>query len=166
MQKITPFLWFDKEAGDAAKFYTSLFEDSRINSTLTMQDTPSGKVEILRIELAGQEFGLMSAGPYFKFTPAVSFLIACKTKEEVEELWRKLSEGGTALMELGSYPFSEKYGWTQDRFGLSWQVMFMGDRPIKQKITPTLMFVGAQAGNAEKAINFYASVFHDSKVGD
>ena len=69
-------------------------------------------------------------------------------------------------MELGEYPFSEKYGWTQDRYGLSWQVMFMGDRKIKQKIVPTLMFVGKQCGKAEEAITFYASVFHDTKIGD
>jgi predicted 3-demethylubiquinone-9 3-methyltransferase (glyoxalase superfamily) len=78
----------------------------------------------------------------------------------------KLSEGGTALMELGVYPFREKYGWLQDRYGLSWQVMFMGDREIKQKITPTLMFVGDVCGKAEEAINFYASVFKDAEVHD
>ena len=69
-------------------------------------------------------------------------------------------------MELGEYPFSERYGWVQDRYGLSWQVMFMGGHKIKQKITPTLMFVGKQYGKAEEAINFYASVFHNAKVGD
>jgi predicted 3-demethylubiquinone-9 3-methyltransferase (glyoxalase superfamily) len=166
MQKITPFLWFDKEAKEAAEFYTSVFKDSKIKDTTTLHNTPSGTVEIITIELLGQEFQLMSAGPLFKFTPAVSFLVACNTKEEVDALWRELSEGGSALMELGEYPFSEKYGWVQDRYGLSWQVMFMGDRKIKQKITPTLMFVGEQCGKAEEAINFYASVFHNAKVGD
>ena len=96
----------------------------------------------------------------------ISFLVACKTKEEVDALWTKLSEGGTALMELGEYPFSERYGWTQDRYGLSWQVMFMGDRQIKQKITPTLMFVGEQCGKAEEAIKLYTSVFHNARIGD
>jgi predicted 3-demethylubiquinone-9 3-methyltransferase (glyoxalase superfamily) len=94
----------------------------------------------------------------------VSFLVACDSKEEVDAIWRGLSDGGSVLMELGSYPFSERYGWTQDRYGLSWQVMFMGERPIQQKITPTLMFVGEQCGRAEEAINFYLSVFHDAKV--
>ena len=166
MQKITPFLWFDKEAGEAAKFYTSIFKDSRVKNTTTLHDTPSGTVEIVAIELLGQEFSLMSAGPLFKFTPAVSFLVGFNTKEEVDALWRKLSVQGTALMELGEYPFSEKYGWVQDRYGLSWQVMFMGERQIKQKITPTLMFVGEVCGKAEEAINFYASVFHNARVGD
>ena len=166
MQKITPHLWFDKEAKEAAEFYTSIFKDSEIKSTITLHNTPSGTVDVVTIKLLGQEFTLISAGPYFKFTPAVSFLVACNTKEEVDGLWKKLSEGGSALMELGEYPFSEKYGWTQDRYGLSWQVMFIGDREIKQKITPTLMFVGEQCGKAEEAVNFYASVFHNAKVGD
>ncbi len=166
MQKITPHLWFDKEAKEAAKFYTSVFKDSKINNTTTLHNTPSGTVDIVTIELLGQEFTLISAGPLFKFNPSVSFLVACKTKNEVDALWEKLSEGGTALMELGEYPFSERYGWVQDRYGLSWQVMFMGERKIKQKITPTLMFVGNQCGKAEEAINFYATVFHNAKVGD
>ena len=166
MQKITPHLWFDKEAKDAAKFYTSVFGDSKINNTTTLHNTPSGSVDIVDIELLGQEFTLISAGPLFKFNPSISFLVACKTKEEVDALWEKLSEGGTALMELGEYPFSERYGWVQDRYGLSWQVMFMGDRKTTQKITPTLMFVGKQSGRAEEAINFYATVFHNAKVGD
>jgi predicted 3-demethylubiquinone-9 3-methyltransferase (glyoxalase superfamily) len=165
MEKITPHLWFDKEAREAAEFYTSIFKNSKIKNTTTLHNTPSGSVDIVTIELLGQEFTLISAGPYFKFTPAVSFLIACNTKEEVDALWGKLSEGGVALMELGKYPFSEKYGWVQDRYGLSWQVMFMDDSKIKQKITPTLMFVGKQCGKAEEAINSYASVFHDAEIG-
>ena len=166
MQKITPHLWFDKEAKEAAKFYTSVFKDSKISNTTTLHNTPSGTVDVVTIELLGQEFTLISAGPLFKFNPSVSFLVACKTKNEVDTLWEKLSEGGTALMELDEYPFSERYGWVQDRYGLSWQVMFMGGRKISQKITPTLMFVGKQCGKAEEAINFYATVFHNAKVGD
>jgi predicted 3-demethylubiquinone-9 3-methyltransferase (glyoxalase superfamily) len=123
-------------------------------------------VDIVTVELSGQEFTLISAGPLFKFTPAVSFLIACDTKKEAESLWGRLSKGGQALMELGEYPFSEKYGWTQDRYGLSWQVIFVGDREITQKITPSLLFVGKQCGKAEEAINFYASVFHNASIGD
>lgn len=123
-------------------------------------------MDIVTIELSGQEFTLLSAGPLFKFTPAVSFLVACNTKEEVDALWGELSKGRSALMELGEYPFSEKYGWVQDRYGLSWQVMFMGNRRIQQKIIPTLMFVGKQCGKTEEAIDFYTSVFHNAKVGD
>ena len=165
MQKITTHLWFDKEAKQAAEFYTSVFENATIKGTTTLHNTPSGSVDMVTIELSGQEFTLLSAGPLFKFNPSVSFLVACDTKDEVDALWEKLAEGGAALMELGEYPFSEKYGWTQDKYGLSWQVMFMGERKIKQKITPTLMFVREVCGKAEEAINFYASIFNESKVG-
>lgn len=166
LQKITPCLWFEKEAGEVVMSYTSIFKDSKIKNTTTLHNTPSGTVEVVTIELLDQEFTVLAAGPFFKFTPAVSFLVACNTKEEVDALWKKLSKGGTALMELAEYPFSEKYGWVQDEHGLSWQVMFMGDRKIKQRITPTFMFVGEQCGKAEDAINFYASVFNNAKVGD
>ncbi len=166
MQKITPHLWFDNQAKEAAKFYTTTFKNSRINDVTTIHNTPSGSVDIVTIELFGQRFTLISAGPLFKFTPAISFLVACNTKEEVDDLWKKLSKSGSVLMELGEYPFSERYGWVQDNYGLSWQVMFFGNHKIKQKITPTLMFVGKQCGKAEEAINFYASVFRNSKIGD
>ncbi len=166
MQKITTNLWYNKEAKEAAEFYTSIFKNSRIKNTTTIHNTPSGDSEIITIELLGQEFTLISAGPYFKFNPSVSFLVACDTKKEVDVLWEKLSKGGSALMELGTYPFSERYGWVQDKYGLSWQIMFIGNIEIKRSITPTLMFVGKQSGKAEEAITFYASVFHDSQIGD
>jgi predicted 3-demethylubiquinone-9 3-methyltransferase (glyoxalase superfamily) len=166
MEKITPHLWFDNNAEEAAKFYTSIFKDSKLKNVTTLHNTPSGTVEIFTVEVLGQEFTLISAGPLFKFNPSVSFLVACSTKEEVDELWKKLSEGGTALMDLGEYPFSEKYGWVQDKYGLSWQIMFMGDHRIKQRIIPTLMFVGKQNGKAEEAINFYSSVFGNARAGD
>jgi predicted 3-demethylubiquinone-9 3-methyltransferase (glyoxalase superfamily) len=166
MQKIIPHLWFDKEADEASKFYMSLFEGSKLKDKTILNGTPSGTVDMITIELAGQEFMLLSAGPYFKFTPAVSFLIACNTVAEVETLWEKFIENGEALMPLDAYPFSEKYGWVMDKYGLSWQVMYIGDFEIKQKITSTLMFVGDQCGNAEEAIQYYTSIFNDSKIDD
>ena len=166
MEKITPHLWFDNNAEEAAKFYTSIFKNSKVKNVTTLHNTPSGTVEIFTIELLGQEFTLISAGPLFKFNPSVSFLVACNTKEEVDELWGNLSNGGMALMELGEYPFSEKYGWVQDKYGLSWQVIYVGDQKIKQRIIPTLLFVGKQYGKAEEAMNFYASVFENARVGD
>jgi len=166
MKKIVPHLWYDKEAFEAAKFYASLFEDSAIVHRSSISDTPSGTADLLTIVLAGQEFMLISAGPYFKFTPAISLRVDCGTKEEVDTLWDQLSVGGTALMEIDSYPFSERYGWTTDRFGLNWQIMYVKNPVIRQKITPTLMFVGEQCGKAEEAIRFYASVFRNTKVGE
>jgi len=164
-QKITTHLWFDKEAREAGEFYVSIFEDAAIGDISTLHNTPTGDVDVVNIELFGQEFTMISGGPLFKFNPSVSFLVTCKTKEEVDAYWEKLSEGGKALMELGSYPFSERYGWTQDRYGLSWQIMFSGDREETQRIIPSFMFVGDVCGKAEEAINFYASVFPDAAVG-
>ena len=166
MQKIVPHLWFDKEAGEAARFYTAIFKDALKKSETVINDTPSGSVELLTITLEGQDFMLISGGPYFKFTPATSFLVACETTEETDQLWNRLYEGGKALMPLDAYPFSERYGWLEDKYGLSWQVMYMGARKALQKITPTLMFTGEQCGKAEEAVNFYASIFSDAKVGD
>jgi predicted 3-demethylubiquinone-9 3-methyltransferase (glyoxalase superfamily) len=166
MGKITPHLWYDKEAREAAELYTSVFENSRIRNTTVLNETPSGSVDVVTIELAGQEFTLLSAGPLFKFTPALSFLVACTTNEEVDAIWGRLSGGGKVLMELGAYPFSERFGWTEDRYGLSWQVMHAGNWPLERKITPMLMFTGDVAGKAEDAIRFYTSVFRDASTGE
>ncbi len=165
---IVPHLWFDKEAKEAANFYTSIFKGSRVKNTSMLHNTPSGSVDIVTIELSGQEFMLISAGPLFKFNPSISFLVACETKEEVDTLWEKLSEGGLPLMPLDKYPFSERYGWIQDKYGVSWQVMFMGDSKmkLKQKITPMLLFVGDVCGKAEEAINFYISIFSNARIDD
>src|SRR4026209_2928218 len=98
MQKITPHLWFDKEAKEAAQFYVAaLGGNSRVKHVSTIHNTPSGSVEVVSFELAGYEFEAISAGPLFKFNPSVSFHVKCKTKDEVDALWAKLSPGGTAL---------------------------------------------------------------------
>ncbi len=165
MQKITLHLWFDKEAKEAAEFYTSIFKDSEIKNVTTLHNTPSGSADLVTIDLIGQEFTLISAGPLFKFNPSVSFLVAFKTKDELVALWESLSADGLILMELGEYPFSEKYGWVQDKYGVSWQLIFTTSG-IKQRITPTLMFVNNNREKAEEAINFYTSVFHKAKVDD
>ncbi len=164
MQKITPHLWFDTEAVEAADYYSSALPDSKVTNVTTIHDTPSGDTDIVSFELMGQSFMAISAGPLFKFTPAASFLISCTTKEEVDTLWARLSEG-SVHMPLESYPFSERYGWTEDRYGLSWQIMLVGEEQAGQRITPTLMFVGKVCGKAEEAINLYTSVFPNSEVG-
>ncbi len=172
-QKIVPNLWYDRQAEEAANFYASNFKNSRIDGIIRavkagneIHGLPEGTVMTVEFELERQKFVAINGGPLFKFNPAVSFLVACRTRDEVETLWEKLSPGGAPLMELGEYPFSEKYGWIQDKYGLSWQVMAMGNRPAGPKITPTLMFVGAQHGKAEAAIRFYTSAFDDAKIGD
>jgi predicted 3-demethylubiquinone-9 3-methyltransferase (glyoxalase superfamily) len=124
MQKITPHLWFDKEATEAANLYVSTFPNSKVKNTTMLHNTPSGSVDIVNFELLGLEFQAISAGPLFKFNPSISFHVTCKTKEEVDEIWKKLSHGGQVLMELSAYPFSERYGWLQDKYGLSWQIIY------------------------------------------
>lgn len=159
MPTITPHLWFDRQARDAAEFYVSLFPGSRVTSLTTLSDTPSGDCDLVSFELAGMPFMAISAGPLFQFNPSVSFHANCSTKEEVDALWDNLSPGGKVLMPLDTYPFSERFGWLEDRYGLSWQVIHVGAKAVAQKLTPALMFVGSVCGKAEEAINFYASVF-------
>jgi predicted 3-demethylubiquinone-9 3-methyltransferase (glyoxalase superfamily) len=172
MQKITPFLWFDDKAEEAARFYASTFKNSKIGTIARYDEAganaagrPKGSVMTVSFQLEGQDFTGLNGGPVFKFTPAISLLVVCKTQDEVNALWRRLSEGGSVLMPLDAYPFSERYGWTQDRYGLSWQITHAANRQIGQQIIPTLMFVGAVCGKAEEAINFYVSVFKNAKVG-
>ena len=164
MQKITPHFWFDKEAKEAAEFYTSFLPDSQVTNITTLHDTPSGDCDVVSFELAGQPFMAISAGPLFKFNPSVSFHVKCKTKEEVDEIWEQLSSGGKVLMPLDAYPFSERYGWIEDKYGLSWQVIYAGNNEIQQKITPVLMFVGTVCGKTEEAVTFYTSVFHHANT--
>jgi len=164
MQKIIPHLWYDKEAIEAANFYVSAFPNSKVKSTTVLHNTPSDSVDIVTFELLGLEFQAISAGPLFKFNPSISFHVTCKTIEEVDDIWKKLSQGGQVLMELGAYPFSERYGWLQDKYGLSWQINFSGGGDVKQKITPVIMFVGSVYGKAEEAVNFWTKIFPEAKV--
>ncbi len=168
MEKITPFLWFDNQAVEAANFYASIFKNSKVKidgkydaETSEVSGQKEGTVMTVLVELDGQKIITLNGGPLFKFTPATSFFVNCETKEEVDQMWEKLTEGGKVLMELGAYPFSERFGWVEDKFGVSWQLC-LGD--LKQKITPFLMFVGERAGKAEEAVNFYISTFKNSEI--
>ncbi len=104
----------------------------------------------------------INGGPVFKINPSVSFFVNCTTEKEAEDLWNKLSNGGKVLMPLDKYPFSEKYGWLEDKFGVSWQIIIYRSE-VEQKIIPSLMFTGNVTGKTEEAINFYTSVFNDSR---
>jgi predicted 3-demethylubiquinone-9 3-methyltransferase (glyoxalase superfamily) len=171
-QKIVSHLWYDKEAKEAAEFYTSIFPDSKITDVTTIRDTPSGDSDIVSFNLCGQKFVSISGGPYFKINPSISFMVNFDpsrekdASEKLTEVWNKLSEGGTVLMPLQQYPFSEKYGWIQDKYGLSWQLILTNpegeERPV---FIPSLLFVGENCGKAEEALNFYSSVFKNSKQG-
>lgn len=173
MQTIIPHLWFDKEAKEAAEFYVKAFGNgSKIVSTSTLHNTPSGDCDVMTFELAGFRFMSISAGPYFKLNPSISFMLNFdpskdpNAKENLDILWGKLSEGGTVLMELQEYPFSKHYGWIQDKYGVSWQlILTKPEGEPRPFIIPSLMFTGDMTGKADEAIDFYVSVFRDSKRG-
>jgi predicted 3-demethylubiquinone-9 3-methyltransferase (glyoxalase superfamily) len=157
MQPIAVHLWFDTEARQAAEWYASIFPGSRVKRVTTVRNTPSGDTDVVSFDLAGQPFMAISAGPLFKINPSISFHVKGRTRDEVDATWSRLAEGGTELMPLDSYPFNERFGWVQDRFGVSWQVMLAG--PGADAIAPALMFTGPVAGRAEEAITFYTSAF-------
>jgi predicted 3-demethylubiquinone-9 3-methyltransferase (glyoxalase superfamily) len=164
MQKITPFLWFDNQAEEAMNFYTSVFNNSRVGQISRYGEAGPGQpgsVLTTSFELEGLQFTALNGGPTFNFTPAISFFVNCETEGEVDKLWGTLSEGGSVLMPLEKYPFSDKFGWLEDKYGLSWQLN-LGTRA--QKIIPYLLFVGEQHGKAEEAISLYTSLFKDSGI--
>lgn len=178
-QRIVPHLWYDKEAIEAAEFYASIFPDSQINYTTTLPDTPSGDCDVVSFELWGHTMMAISAGPHFSFTPAISFMVNFDplffgggatgeqtAREALDAIWASLSPGGKVLMPLDAYPFSPRYGWLQDRYGLSWQLILSdpGGDP-RPTIVPSLLFVGDNCGRAEEALNFYQSVFPNSEYG-
>src|SRR5262249_49645803 len=116
IQKITPFLWFESQAEEAANFYASIFKNSRVRGLTRYGDSrpgPKGSVMTVDFELDGQEFIALNGGPHFKFTEAVSFVVNCDTQQEVDEFWEKLSAGGQQI----------QCGWLKDKYGLSWQIV-------------------------------------------
>ncbi|HEX7673623.1 MAG TPA: VOC family protein [Bdellovibrio sp.] len=168
MQKISPCLWFDNQAEEAVKFYTSLFKNSKIGKTArysedAAQASGQKKDSVMTVEfqIAGYQMTALNGGPVFKFSSAVSFFVWCDSESEINGLWEKLSQGGSALMEINKYPWAERYGWCEDRYGVSWQLMLA---PNKQKIAPAFLYVNKLFGKGEEAINFYTSVFKDSKI--
>jgi predicted 3-demethylubiquinone-9 3-methyltransferase (glyoxalase superfamily) len=152
---IYPCLWFDSQAAEAANFYCSVFNNSRVVASNPMVAT---------FEAAGQKFMCLNGGPIFKPNPSISFYVLLETKDEIEQVWMKLKEGGSALMPLDQYPWSERYGWVQDRFGISWQLSLSKIPGVDQKFSPVLMFTNDQANKAEQAIKHYTSIFENSSV--
>ena len=149
---IFPCLWCNGDAKESAEFYCQVF-----GGKITV-DTPV----VINIELFGQKLMLLNAGPQFEKNPSISFLINCASEEDVQHYWDLLSEGGMALMELDSYPWSKKYGWIKDKYGTNWQLYF-GEMQ-EQRLVPTLMFMHQNNGKAMEAMEFYTSTFPNSKI--
>ena len=152
---IHPCVWYDGNAKAAADFYCTLFPNSKITV-----DSPM----VVKFELAGQTFMGLNGGPMFKPNPSISFLVICEDDDEINELWKQLSDGGMAMMALDKYDWSERYGFVQDKFGLAWQIMKGKYSDVNQKITPTFLFVGDNFGKAEAAVKYYAEVFKPSTI--
>ena len=167
-QKINPFLWFDSNAEEAVNFYVSVFKNSKITAVSRYSDESAkasgqqpGSVMTLAFLVEGYELVAINGGPIFQITPSISFFVNCGSIGEIDTLWEKLSKNGKVMMGLDNYPFAEKYGWIQDKFGVSWQLILPGR---EQKITPCLMFSGNHHLKSEEAINFYLSVFKNSEI--
>jgi predicted 3-demethylubiquinone-9 3-methyltransferase (glyoxalase superfamily) len=171
-QKIVPHLWFDREAEEAARFYTTVFPGSEMKEITTLHDTPSGDCDVVTFSLAGFDFMAINGGSYFKPNPSISFFVNFDpltdehAREHIDTMWMHLSAGGERLMPLQEYPFSERYGWIRDRYGVSWQLMLTDPTgEVRPFIIPSLMFTGEVAGKAEEATDFYQSVFRNSRRG-
>lgn len=172
MQRIIPTLWSNDAAQEMVDFYASLFDDVKIGRTDYYTDAgkeqhghQAGDVVTIEFQIANQTFIALNGGDNFQINPSISFFVNCQTSEEVDLLWSKLSEGGATLMPLAAYPFSKRYGWLSDKFGVSWQIILTDDVSAA-KIVPSLLFTKEHAGQAEEAMRFYASIFPDSSVGN
>jgi predicted 3-demethylubiquinone-9 3-methyltransferase (glyoxalase superfamily) len=149
MQKITPCLWFDDQAEEAANYYVSLFKNSKVlaiarygESGAKISGRPAGSVMTVKFQLAGQDFLALNGGPHFKFNEAISLIVNCETQAEIDEYWEKLSAGGE----------KSQCGWVKDKYGLSWQ------------INPTVLDKLMSAGNPEKAEKVMAAVLQMQKL--
>ena len=144
LQKITPFLWFDHEAEEAARFYTTVFENSRIEAVTRYGESgpgPKGSVMTVAFELDGQKFVALNGGPAYKFTEAISFVVNCENQQEVDEMWEKLSSGGKEI----------ECGWLKDRYGLCWQIV------------PAVFFEMMQDPDAERKERVIRAMFQMKK---
>ena len=149
-KRITPCLWFNNQAKEAAELYLSAFAKSKITSQSPM---------VSEVEISGQKFILLDGGPMYKPNPSISFYYTCNDQQEFDHAWNALQQSGTVLMPANKYPWSEKYGWLADRFGISWQLS-VGKLPESgEKIVPCFLFTGKQYGKVDEAIEHYSSVF-------
>ena len=170
---IVPCLWFDDQAQEAAQFYTRTFGEGRILATSHYPSSfdsptgqPRGSVLTVDFEVLGRRFTALNGGPTFQINPSISFFVQTETPARTDALCAELGQGGKVLMAPDKYPWSERYGWVQDRYGVSWQVMTSRRAPGHAAIVPCLMFAEAQHGRAEEAMQAYTAAFPDSRIVD
>lgn len=151
---IYPCIWYDGNAEEAAAFYCKAFEDATMSTCTPL---------IVTFHIKGRQFMGMNGGPSVKPNPSISFFHICESAEEIQKAWNVLREEGQVMMPLDRYPWSQHYGWVQDKFGVSWQLM-LTDELNKPDVFPSLMFVGEQNGKAQQAIDFYTSLFNNASI--
>jgi predicted 3-demethylubiquinone-9 3-methyltransferase (glyoxalase superfamily) len=152
---IYPCFWFDGQSKAAADLYCSLFKNSRITI-----DSPM----VVNFELDGKKFMGLNGGPMFKINPSISIYATFKSIRKTNEVWNKLIEGGKVMMSIDKYNWSERYGWVQDKFGMTWQISVVGNKEEQEKIVPSMLFTNNNFGNAEDALKFYTSIFDNSAI--
>lgn len=180
MQRIVPNIWSNREADEAAAFYLKAFPEARVvekttypsEGLLDFQEEFAGQTLTVTIEINGYRLTLINAGDEFSPNPSVSFFLnfdpafRADARGDLDRVWQSLSRDGSVFMELGEYPFSKRYGWVEDKYGVSWQIMLTDpageERPF---ILPCLMFSGEAQNKATEAVDFYLSVFPDARLG-
>jgi predicted 3-demethylubiquinone-9 3-methyltransferase (glyoxalase superfamily) len=154
-ENITPCLWYNGQAQEAAALYCSVFTDAKITAQSPI---------VTAINVSGHSITLLDGGPMYKPNPSISFFYICEKEDELNKIWNAFSKEGTVLMPLDKYPWSEKYGWINDKFGISWQIALGNLSDVGQKITPCLMLTDKQYGRADEAIAHYSSIFKNVKI--
>jgi predicted 3-demethylubiquinone-9 3-methyltransferase (glyoxalase superfamily) len=152
---IYPCLWFDGQAKAAAELYCSLFKNSRITIYTPM---------VVNFELGGKKFMGLNGGPMFKINPSISIFVLCESIEKTNEVWEKLIDGGKVLIPIDKQDWSARYGWLQDKFGVTWQISVVNNEGDEQNIRPSMLFTNKQFGNAEAALKLYTSIFENSAI--
>lgn len=150
---VFPCLWFDGKAKEAAELYCSVFKNSEIIVEMPL---------VVTFELNGKKIMGLNGGPMFQINPSISLFVTCDSIAETDRIWNILFEGGSEYIPIGSYPWSERYGWLKDRFGTTWQISFSEKADFDLRIIPSFLFTNAHFGHAGAAMDFYRSVFTHS----
>lgn len=154
-EKITPCLWYDNQAKDAGAFYCEYLQDAKI-----VAKSPF----VTEIAIAGQSITLLNGGPIYQPNASISLFYTCETESEIDRIWKAFAEEGAVLMPLDAYPWSERYGWLNDKYGVSWQFAVGKIEDVGQKIAPCLLFAGSQYARAEEAIKHYSTIFRNTEL--